>query len=775
MRASMSEPVEKPSAAATARASTRPQSEQLWGLWALAAVVVAGLVLATSAQPAWALACSLLVALLALLALLVRERSLLRRLARAAEAMAALDMPLMILDSSDRVLWASAAFSRLYAGLGQVPVGMPYAELKRRMAHSGAVDLEGLTADAWLALRLAQHRGPDHVRLQRMSDGRCLQITERRTALGGWTSAAIDVSDLVQTQVELKNTRDAAQSAQTLLEEALDAMPAGFEIWGRDDRLIRCNRRLLDLYPGAADLLQPGQHFEDVVRRTLDLKLIPSARGRESEWLGERLASRGKIGRPVLMDYGGRWLQVDERRTKAGLLVCVRQDVTELVEARRALTQAQARAERQHRLLEHAVDALPVAVEIYNEHGQLQLVNRLFRSWHPEVGCGALIGRSFEQMVREALARGMLPLEAKADPEAWIAARVARHGRLDEPELTALPNGQHTLTQETRTPEGHVVVTRQDVTALVEKEQALAALHAQLTAVVETAGAGIVTINCEGRVLSMNRAAHLLFGYPLDAFIGKPFSFLFRREARAGMVVDFEAYLRGESQAFVGERREFEGQHAHQRRLVIQAAISEVRSGADRLFVGVITDVTEQREAEAALREANARLEHLSATDSLTGLANRRRWLEQLQLLWRHALREGRALAALLIDVDFFKRYNDHHGHQAGDATLCAVAEVLGEVARRSTDLAARYGGEEFVLLLDHCDLAGAVARAEEVRERLHERALPHGDAPLRRVSVSIGVCSLVPDRDGKPEDLFSRADAALYRAKAAGRDRVET
>jgi len=754
------------------RASTRPRSERLWMPWSLGAGTLLGLGVAVPFGVTWGLGAVLLVALLTLM--LWREYTLLQRLARGAEAMEALDVPLLVLDASDRVRWASAAFTRLYSGIDQVPLGMPYAELTRRVANSGTIDLEGLTPDAWLALRLAQHRGPGHVRVQRLKDGRSLQITERRTELGGWTSIAMDVTEWVKTQDALGQARDDAVAARTLLEEALDAMPAGFEIWGRDDRLIRCNRRLLDLYPGAADLLQPGQHFEVVVQRVLDLKLIPSARGRELEWLGERLATRGKIGRPILMDHGGRWLQVDERRTKAGLLVCVRQDVTELVEARRALTQAQARAERQHRLLEHAVDALPVAVEIYNEHGQLQLVNRLFRAWHPNVDYDALIGRTFEQMVREGQARGMLPIEAKADPEAWIAARVARHGQQSEPLLAALPNGQQTLTQETRTPEGHVVVTRQDVTALVEKERDLAALHAQLTAVVETAGAGIVTMDGLGRVLSMNRAAHQLFGYPLDAFIGKPSSLLLKPEARPAMIADFEAYVAGTSQAFVDGKREFEGQHAEGRRLVIQAAITELRNGAERMFVGVITDVTERREAEAALRLANAQLEQLSATDALTGLANRRRLMQQLQMLWRQGLREGRSLAALLIDVDHFKRYNDHHGHQAGDATLRAVAEVLSDVARRPTDLAARYGGEEFVLLLDHCDLAGAQARAEELRERLHERAIPHGDAPLRRVSVSIGVCSLVPDREDKPEDLFSRADAALYRAKAAGRDRVE-
>gem|GEM_PF-489029 len=762
-----------PPPAAEAAASTQPQSEALWSRWLLALALAAGLVLGgLQGLLAGALATAVL-AVLALALLMHRERHLLLRMAAGTEAMAALDIPLLILDAQDRVRWASAPYSRLYPGLGQVPVGLPYAELARRAYATGAVAAPAEEMEQRLAQRLRDHAGPGHVRLQPMRDGRTLQVVERRTRLGGWTSVAFDVTELLATQEALRQAGEAAQAANALLEDALDAMPAGFEIWDRDDRLLRCNRRLLDLYPGTADLLQPGVRFEDVVRRTLELKLIPAARGREAEWLGERLSSRGKLGRPFLIDYGGRWLQIDERRTRSGHLVCVRQDVSEIVEARRALTAAQARAERQHRLLEHAVNALPLGVEIYDERGCLQLVNRQFREWHSDIDYDALIGQRFEQLVRVSQARGMLPLEARDDPEAWVAARVARHGRQVEPQLQQLPSGRHVLTQETRTPEGHVVITRQDVTPMLLKEQALASLHAQLQAVVDTAGAGIVTIGPDGRLRSLNRAAQQLWGLEPGEMVGKPARYLLRADAQQQLVDAFDAHVSGSSSELLGARREFPAQHRDGRELVIQAAISEVRTGSDRLFVGVITDVTEQRAAEAALREANARLEHLSSTDALTGLANRRRLMEQLQQLWQHGLREQVPMAALLIDVDHFKRYNDHHGHQAGDEALRAVAAVLAQAARRATDLAARYGGEEFVLLLDHCDAQGALERAEEVLQALRALALPHGNAPLGRLSLSIGACSRRPGRDGRAEDLLSAADAALYRAKAEGRDRV--
>lgn len=180
----------------------------------------------------------------------------------------------------------------------------------------------------------------------------------------------------------------------------------------------------------------------------------------------------------------------------------------------------------------------------------------------------------------------------------------------------------------------------------------------------------------------------------------------------------------------------------------------------------------ERMRLAAALREANARLEALAAQDGLTGVANRRRFDEGLAQSWRQCGAEGRPLGLLLLDVDAFKKYNDHYGHQAGDACLQTVAQALREVATRATDLVARYGGEEFCLLCPDVDADGLRALAEAVCVQVRSKALPHAASPVgAHVTVSIGVAMAVPD-DGDPAGLVRAADGALYDAKASGRDR---
>ncbi|WP_170162298.1 diguanylate cyclase [Caldimonas tepidiphila] len=169
---------------------------------------------------------------------------------------------------------------------------------------------------------------------------------------------------------------------------------------------------------------------------------------------------------------------------------------------------------------------------------------------------------------------------------------------------------------------------------------------------------------------------------------------------------------------------------------------------------------------------ANLLLARLVNQDGLTGLANRRRFDEALENEWRRARRERRPLSLLMLDVDLFKRYNDRYGHLGGDECLKTVAEVIAHCVHRPADVAARYGGEEFAVILPGTPLAGAFELAHRIRERLAAQALPHADAPLGRVTVSIGVASLVPTGQDA-EQLVRLADAALYRAKAEGRDRV--
>ncbi|MGM9513134.1 diguanylate cyclase domain-containing protein [Roseateles sp. DB2] len=171
-------------------------------------------------------------------------------------------------------------------------------------------------------------------------------------------------------------------------------------------------------------------------------------------------------------------------------------------------------------------------------------------------------------------------------------------------------------------------------------------------------------------------------------------------------------------------------------------------------------------------------LEKLSLTDALTGLPNRRCFSQRLGLSLRQQHRSGASLCLILIDVDHFKLYNDHYGHAAGDQALQQVARCLQQVARRPTDLPARLGGEEFALLLQDTDADGALHQAEEFRALLAQAHIAHeaqpgqGDSRPRRITASIGLAMFAtPD---SPDTLYQRADAALYRAKAAGRDRIE-
>jgi diguanylate cyclase (GGDEF)-like protein len=309
-----------------------------------------------------------------------------------------------------------------------------------------------------------------------------------------------------------------------------------------------------------------------------------------------------------------------------------------MLEQQRALDAARHDAERAHRTLDDAIEALPDGFALYDADDRLVLCNQRYRDIYPESAAAMHKGASFENIVRYGLERGQYP-QAAADPEAWLAERVRRH----------------------REPDGVAILQE----------------------------------------LTGNR------------------------------------WLR------IDERR--------------------TRDGG---IAGVRTDVTE-------LVQARQQLEHLSSTDALTGVANRRRFDQRLAEEVQRALRHGTPLALLLVDIDHFKLYNDHHGHPEGDRALRAVAAVLAQQARRPGELVARYGGEEFALLLPHADAAGAAAVAERCRTAMATLALPHGHSPTAAwITLSIGAAL---HRGAAREDaaaLLQRADTALYAAKAAGRAR---
>ncbi|WP_136068149.1 sensor domain-containing diguanylate cyclase [Modicisalibacter radicis] len=174
------------------------------------------------------------------------------------------------------------------------------------------------------------------------------------------------------------------------------------------------------------------------------------------------------------------------------------------------------------------------------------------------------------------------------------------------------------------------------------------------------------------------------------------------------------------------------------------------------------------------LERANRELDRLASTDALLGISNRRRFEGAIHGEWQRARRNAQPLSLLLIDVDYFKRYNDSYGHPAGDAALKQVAGVLCEAVARPGDLVARYGGEELVVLLPDTPDEGGLTIARRIHQCLARRGVPFDDSPIAgHLTVSIGVATLTPGRDASADDLVKRADDALYRAKSQGRNRT--
>lgn len=180
------------------------------------------------------------------------------------------------------------------------------------------------------------------------------------------------------------------------------------------------------------------------------------------------------------------------------------------------------------------------------------------------------------------------------------------------------------------------------------------------------------------------------------------------------------------------------------------------------------------QEKNQQLQEANHKLELLANLDGLTQIANRRRFDDYLTLEWKRHRREQNPLSLVLIDIDYFKRYNDNHGHQAGDHCLIQVAQAIATVLQRPTDLVARYGGEEFAVILSNTHGEGALRVATAIQMAIASLKILHGDSDVSdHVTLSMGIASLVPAWDQGSETIIFYADQALYRAKKQGRNQT--
>ncbi|MDP3702638.1 MAG: diguanylate cyclase [Hylemonella sp.] len=303
------------------------------------------------------------------------------------------------------------------------------------------------------------------------------------------------------------------------------------------------------------------------------------------------------------------------------------------------------------------------------------------------------------------------------------------------------------------------------------ERQSLEMAYQSLKEAIEALPLGVAIYDQQDRLVLFNRSAADLTPYRYGGeLIGQTFEAMIRRALDKGLIEE----ALGREEDWLRER--LAGRGKLDRPLLRSRAdgrwmhLYEISTPSGCLVMARL-DVSELVQKSLALERSNQQLERLSATDGLTGLANRRQFDQHLYSEWQRSLRSGQPLSLLLIDIDHFKRYNDRYGHLAGDACLRQVASILYDCAQRSGELVARYGGEEFALLLPGADGDVAMTVAQRCMDEMARARMPHEDSPVADcLTCSIGVATVVASPDLVPESLVRCADEALYRVKNGGR-----
>jgi diguanylate cyclase (GGDEF)-like protein len=300
----------------------------------------------------------------------------------------------------------------------------------------------------------------------------------------------------------------------------------------------------------------------------------------------------------------------------------------------------------------------------------------------------------------------------------------------------------------------------------------------------------IFVLDTGSRVMIWNRACEHLTGVPASEVVGTRDHWRSFFEEQRPTLADIVLQDRGGDIPSIHPRQNqggfagtpagtFAGQPSHLcaegwfdmprvgRRRYLAADASPIYDERGRLsaVVETLRDMTDEKMAQIAL-------EQLATRDGLTGLANRRCFDDTLQAEWSRALRQRQPLSLLMVDVDNFKAYNDANGHLGGDECLKRIATAVSS-EMRANDLVARYGGEEFAVVLPNQSLKGAASVAERIRTRVEQLQVPNRLAVDQLVTVSIGAATALPSSDTAASDLVAIADAALYRAKHMGRNRI--
>jgi diguanylate cyclase (GGDEF)-like protein/PAS domain S-box-containing protein len=519
-------------------------------------------------------------------------------------------------------------------------------------------------------------------------------------------------------------------------------------------------------------LTKLGYAREEVIGRLSSDFLTPESRAYAIQ---EVLPTFFRTGRVDNVEYqmvckDGRVIDVllsavlDDSSTELGSVsLAVVTDVTALKIAERKLALSE---ERYRGLVEDQSELVSLA----SPEGELRFVNHAYARHY---------GRQPNEMIGRSLF-DFIPEEGRAAVAEHLREVCRVRWSVQDENQVLLPNGQTRWMAWTNRAltdaDGRVTAIHsvgRDIDERVTAERRLKESEARYRLLADHSSDMVFQLDLDLVRRYVSPACREILGYEPEELIGvKPVSMVHPEDA-ARVKLAFQSLLDGNADrhSIINRIRHRDGRWTW-----VEAQLKTLRdpqTGRPAGIIGTLRDVSARKAIEDQLQEANQRLQALANQDGLTGLANRRSFDDALSREYGRARQEKRSLGLLMIDVDWFKSFNDRYGHPAGDECLKRIAEAIRNAVCRSGDVAARYGGEEFAVLLPDTDESGAATIAERIRQAVLSLAIEHGGSPKGVATISIGVVALAYGDLSEPKMFLHNADRALYRAKAGGRNMI--
>jgi diguanylate cyclase (GGDEF)-like protein/PAS domain S-box-containing protein len=538
---------------------------------------------------------------------------------------------------------------------------------------------------------------------------------------------------------------------------ALNNMSQGLCFFDGEQRLIVCNRRYVDMYGLAPDVVKPGMSLRQIVTLRFAAGSFPAMSPEEYLVWRDRLAVSNEAHDSVVELANGRVFRICHRPMPDLGWVATHEDITEQYQVERALTEAKSSAETAelaarsaHARLIEALDVVPEGIAILDSDDRYVLWNRRYAEVYAESRDVLTPGASFEEVLRFGLARGQYH-DARGEEEQWLRERLARHAQPQSMHEQQLSGDRWVRVEERRTADGGSIGVRVDITDLKRREASFRLLFEE-----NPLPMWVVDVNSL-QLLAVNAATCRHYGYSRERMLTMGIEQLRLPEEAKKLREEFRRH-KGMQTADDTRR------HVTADGRIIEVAIEArpLRYNGCDACVAVAFDMTDRKRAEQ-------RIVHMACHDALTDLPNRAALDGHFAQVLDGARQRDGSFAVLCIDFDRFKQINDLFGHSMGDAALREASQRL-QVASQGAFL-ARIGGDEFIAVTEQDPLpSSAELLADRLRGALDSDIEIDGHA--FELDLSIGIA--VYPRDGTDaRSLFANADAALYRAKHEGRGAI--